>query len=406
MTASGINVRPYDIDLMVRVSLKDSDGAKVTTGTTELRIYEIQDNGTLNVFDWTTNDFVAPGAGTPDDETTMTHQQRRDSTGADVDTGIWTKALATLTNFVEGAVYILQITNTNAFPESQEREIQIGFHEIFGDITANLDGDVQGNVDGTVASVTGAVGSVTGAVGSVTGNIGGSVQSVLDTVSANVIQLTTSSQRATDLAEIARYFIANSAEPLTSYVADDSLYAKMLAIDGDISDYDDNTDSQEAIRDRGDSAWITATSVTVSDKTGFKLASDGLDLQTTWTVDITGTIDTVTDVTNRVTANIDRINDSNSDAVKLGQGASTVIEGTVKTDIFAPTTTQFEADLSVIAPVTVEDLLVNRIIIFKSGSQIFEATQISAHSVVGSHIRFTVTAMTAAPSVNDTFMVV
>lgn len=37
------------------------------------------------------------------------------------------------------------------------------------------------------------------------------------------------------------------------------------------------TDSLEAIRDRGDAAWTTATSVTVSDKTGFKLASDGLD---------------------------------------------------------------------------------------------------------------------------------
>lgn len=37
------------------------------------------------------------------------------------------------------------------------------------------------------------------------------------------------------------------------------------------------TDTLEAIRDRGDAAWITATSVTVSDKTGFKLASDGLD---------------------------------------------------------------------------------------------------------------------------------
>lgn len=38
-----------------------------------------------------------------------------------------------------------------------------------------------------------------------------------------------------------------------------------------------STDSLEAIRDRGDSAWATATAVTVSDKTGFKLASDGLD---------------------------------------------------------------------------------------------------------------------------------
>ena len=51
------------------------------------------------------------------------------------------------------------------------------------------------------------------------------------------------------MAEIARYFIANSAEPLVTYVADDSLYAKMLAVSADISEYDDTTDSQQAIRD-------------------------------------------------------------------------------------------------------------------------------------------------------------
>jgi len=44
-------------------------------------------------------------------------------------------------------------------------------------------------------------------------------------------------------------------------------------------------------------AWLTATSVTVSDKTGFSLVSTGLDLVTAWTVDITGTISTVTAVT-------------------------------------------------------------------------------------------------------------
>lgn len=54
--------------------------------------------------------------------------------------------------------------------------------------------------------------------------------------------------------------------------------------------YTITTDSLEALRDRGDTAWITATSVTVSDKTGFKLASDGLALVTTWTVDITGSL--------------------------------------------------------------------------------------------------------------------
>jgi len=129
MSTQGIDIRQTTGRLLFRTSLKDADGAKVTSGTTELRVYRVEDDGTLDVYDWTTNDFVAPGAGTPDDETTMTHQQRRDSTGADVDTGVWTDVLSTLTNWTTGQVYIAQVTNTNASPESQEREFQFGSFE-------------------------------------------------------------------------------------------------------------------------------------------------------------------------------------------------------------------------------------------------------------------------------------
>lgn len=129
MPTKGIDVRQTTGQLVFRVSLKDSNGAKVTSGTTELRVYRVEDDGTLDVYDWTTNDFVAPGGGTPDDETTMTHQQRRDSTGADVDTGIWTAVLSTLTNWTAGQVYVIQITNTTASPESQEREFQFGLSQ-------------------------------------------------------------------------------------------------------------------------------------------------------------------------------------------------------------------------------------------------------------------------------------
>lgn len=42
--------------------------------------------------------------------------------------------------------------------------------------------------------------------------------------------------------------------------------------------FSNQTDAVEAVRDRGDAAWITATSVTVSDKTGFSLSATGADL--------------------------------------------------------------------------------------------------------------------------------
>ena len=56
----------------------------------------------------------------------MTQQQRRDSGGSDEDTGIWTAVLSTLTALTVGGVYIAQVTNSGAVPESQEREFQFG----------------------------------------------------------------------------------------------------------------------------------------------------------------------------------------------------------------------------------------------------------------------------------------
>lgn len=56
--------------------------------------------------------------------------------------------------------------------------------------------------------------------------------------------------------------------------------------------YDATTDSQEALRDRGDAAWITATSVTVSDKTGFSLANGSIVTATFGTCDFTSTMKT------------------------------------------------------------------------------------------------------------------
>lgn len=126
MTTRGIDIRQSTERLLFRASLKDSDGAKVSSGTTELRLYRLNDDGTLDVYDWTADAFVAPGSGTPDDETTMTHQVRRDSSGADVATGIWTKVLSDLDALTAGQVYIAQVTNSGAFPESQEREFQFG----------------------------------------------------------------------------------------------------------------------------------------------------------------------------------------------------------------------------------------------------------------------------------------
>lgn len=60
----------------------------------------------------------------------------------------------------------------------------------FGEGVASVQGDVTGNVVGSVGSVTGAVGSVTGAVGSVTGNVGGNVVGSVGSVTGAVGSVT------------------------------------------------------------------------------------------------------------------------------------------------------------------------------------------------------------------------
>lgn len=68
------------------------------------------------------------------------------------------------------------------------------------------------------------------------------------TQSVDVTLVDGTAQRATDLAEIAQYLIANSAT-LTDIIADDSILAKLLATDGDISAFAEATDSLQSIRD-------------------------------------------------------------------------------------------------------------------------------------------------------------
>ncbi|MEN6507156.1 MAG: hypothetical protein ABFD92_21685 [Planctomycetaceae bacterium] len=128
----GIDVRQTANGLIFRASLKNSSGAILATGTTELRLFEVQDDGSLHVFDFyaSTLDFTS---GTPsDDEAEMTKRTHLDDGGNPRETGIWTYKLADVSKFVKGAIYIAQVTNSGASPVDQEREFQ------FGDVEGDL----------------------------------------------------------------------------------------------------------------------------------------------------------------------------------------------------------------------------------------------------------------------------
>lgn len=112
----------------------------------------------------------------------------------------------------------------------------------------------------TVAAVSGAVGSVTGAVGSVTGNVGGSVGSLATQAKADV-----NAEVDTALADInLDHLVKNAVDtdfPTTVHL---NSVVGHLADNGTAASFDRTTDSLEAIRDRGDVAWITGGSVSGS----------------------------------------------------------------------------------------------------------------------------------------------
>lgn len=165
-------------------------------------------------------------------------------------------------------------------------------------VAASVTGAV-GSVTGAVGSVTGAVGSVTGAVGSVTGNVGGNVTGSVGSVATGGIAASSFAAGAIDAAALAadagteigtavwatttRLLTAGTNIALAKGVGvtgfNDLSAAQVNAeVDTALADYDAptntemvaafteikgatwaTTDTLEAIRDRGDAAWVTAT---------------------------------------------------------------------------------------------------------------------------------------------------
>lgn len=122
----------------------------------------------------------------------------------------------------------------------------------------SVTGNVGGNVVGTVASVVGNVGgnvvgtvaSVVGAVGSVTGNVGGNVVGSVGSINGSTFE-------SLNLDHLMKIAVDTN---FATTVHSDSVIGQ-LAHDGigTGGNFDRTTDSLEAIRNRGDVAWITAT---------------------------------------------------------------------------------------------------------------------------------------------------
>lgn len=111
------------------------------------------------------------------------------------------------------------------------------------------------------ASVTGAVGSVSGAVGSVTGNVGGNVTG---SVGSLATQAKADVQAEAEEA-LRTYHLDHLAQAGSAPTPADGSYLDNVMNKDASQTFDPTTDSLEAIRDRGDAAWVTGGGGSISD---------------------------------------------------------------------------------------------------------------------------------------------
>lgn len=172
--------------------------------------------------------------------------------------------------------------------------------------------------------------------------------------------------------------------------------------------FDTSTDSLEAIRNRGDAAWITGgggSAPTVEeiriemDDNSTKLSAILGDTNELQSDDIPGLIAALNDFDpTSDTVDVGKINGSAEAASDLAKSAATIVSGAAATGTLS--TTQMTTDLSE----ATDDHYNGRIIIWTSGVLKDQATNITDYVGAGGLLTFTAT--TEAPSNGDTFVIV
>src|ERR1051326_7915814 len=126
----GIDVRQSGDRLVFRAFWTDNtaSNARVTTGSATIRLYELQNDGTVKSYDFNDNTFKTTALTT--ETLSLTHRTGNNSS---TNTGLWSANLTTLTGFTRGANYlILAIHSTMG---DQMREFVFG--EAEGDFTVD-----------------------------------------------------------------------------------------------------------------------------------------------------------------------------------------------------------------------------------------------------------------------------
>lgn len=120
-TFQGIDIRQTGDRLLFRVLELDGTGVALGTGTSNLKLYELQSDGSLKSYDWNDNTFKTTALTTENQAMTA-----RTGNNGTTTTGLWTFALTTLTGFTAGSLYFASVHNTGASPQDQSTQFQFG----------------------------------------------------------------------------------------------------------------------------------------------------------------------------------------------------------------------------------------------------------------------------------------
>jgi hypothetical protein len=142
----GVDVRQTGNQIIFDAFLQDSTGTIVTSGTTVAYIYEVQSDGTLKSYDWNDNTFKTTALTT--ETQALTHRTGNNST---TNTGYWSYALATLSGFTAGGIYLIRVNNASANPPDIMRKFQYGSAE--GDLVTTAGSTGQASMQSDVTKV-------------------------------------------------------------------------------------------------------------------------------------------------------------------------------------------------------------------------------------------------------------
>lgn len=172
MSFKGIDVRQSGDRIIFRAAWDDgaSPPAALSSGTATVALLELQSDGTVKTYDWSSHTFKTSGMTSSNSTASLTHRNRIGDSDASVATGIWTKVESTLTGFTRGNIYFANFSHSTGGIQSTQFQYGEGEGDFAissaGKTTATLAAaDVSGNLPADLKAFDGIAGYVAVLIG-------------------------------------------------------------------------------------------------------------------------------------------------------------------------------------------------------------------------------------------------